>query len=70
MARTSKKNVYEKIEDKKFEIAKTEELLETLNAELQVLYAEKDDLEMHQLLDLMKSNGLNIEQAVSLLNKK
>lgn len=70
MARPSKKTVYERIEDKKNEIIKTEELLEKLNTELHVLYSEKDDLEMHQLLDLMKSNGLTIDKAVELLNNK
>lgn len=68
MARPSKKTVYERIEDKKNEIIEAEELLKRLNSELQTLYSEKDDLEMHQLLEQMKLNGLTIDKAISLLN--
>ena len=69
MARPNKKNVYERINDQRDRIKETEELLVKLNDELQVLYAEKDDLEMRQLLDMMKSNGLTIDKAISLLNQ-
>lgn len=70
MARTCKKNVYERIEDKKNEITRTEELLKVLNDELQSLYKEKDDLEMHQLLQLMKTNKLSIHEALDRLNSQ
>ena len=69
MARPNKKNVYERINGQRDRIKETEELLVKLNEELQVLYAEKDDLEMRQLLDMMKSNGLTIDKAISLLNQ-
>ena len=69
MARPNKKNVYERINDQRDRIKETEELLVKLNDELQVLYEEKDDLEMRQLLDMMKSNGLTIDKAISLLNQ-
>ena len=65
MARINKKSVYERIEDKKQNIKETEELLATLNEELQTLYLEKDDLEMRQLLEMMKSKGLTIDQALA-----
>ncbi len=65
MARINKKSVYERIEDKKQNIKEAEELLATLNNELQTLYLEKDDLEMRQLLEMMKSKGLTIDQALA-----
>ena len=66
MARVSKKSVYERIEEKLQDIKNTEELLALQNEELQTLYSEKDDLEMRQLLDMMKSKGLTIDQAAKL----
>ena len=68
MARKSKSkgiSVYERIEDKLQNIKETEELLVQLNNELQDLYGEKDDLEMRQLLEAMKSKGLNINEALA-----
>lgn len=71
MARTSKKNVYERIEEQQNKILETEELLKTLNEELELLYKEKDDLEMRQLLQQMKDSNLDIETALNrLINKK
>lgn len=64
MARSTRKNVYERIEDKKNEILEAEQLLATLNEELETLYSEKDDLEMKQLLEAMKSKGLTINEAI------
>ena len=51
-------------------IKQTEELLATQNKELEALYLEKDDLEMKQLLNMMKSKGLTIDQALTLLENK
>ena len=65
MARVSKKSVYERIEEKLQDIKNTEELLATQKEELQTLYLEKDDLEMRQLLEMMKSKGLTIDQALA-----
>ena len=59
------KSVYERIEYKLQDIKQAEELLVTLNEELQVLNLEKDDLEMRQLLEAMKSKGLNINEALA-----
>lgn len=69
MARKSK-SVYERIEDKKLSIKETEELLVTLNNELQELCAEKDELEMKKLLEAMKSKGLTIDEALSKIGEE
>ena len=69
MARKSKQqSVYERIEDKKQEIKELETLLELRNNELTLLYQEKDDLEMRQLFEQMKNNGLSIEKAIELIS--
>lgn len=67
MARLSKKSVYERIEDKKLSIKETEELLVQLNNELQELYTERDNLQMTQLFEAMKTKGLDIDEALRLL---
>lgn len=69
MARTAKKNIYEKIEEKKNEIIQAEEVLKKLNEELQELFKEQDRQEMELLLLKMKENGLSIEQALKQLSK-
>ena len=68
MARPSRKSVYERIEDKKLSIQETEELLAQLNNELQELYTERDNLQMAQLFEAMRSKGLDIEEALKLLH--
>lgn len=70
MARPTKKSIYGRIEEKNNEIIEMESQLAALKDELQMLYDEKDDLEMHQLLDMMKANGLTINQAAELFNNK
>lgn len=70
MARPTKKNVYERIEEKLNTIKETEELLVRLNEELQELYSERDKQEMEKLFELMKSNGLTLDKAAELLSKK
>ena len=70
MARPKTKTVYERIEEKLNVIKETEELLVKLNDELKDLYAEKDELEMRQLLEQMKENGLTIDKALQLLKNK
>ena len=67
MARTSKKSVYERIEDKLQNIKETEELLAQLNNELEELYTERDNLQMTQLFEAMKTKGLDIDEALKLL---
>lgn len=69
MARPNKKTVYERITEQQNKIHETEELLSKLNEELQELYKEKDNLEMVQLLNTMKTNGLTIDKAMKLLNQ-
>ena len=68
MARTSKKSVYERIEEKKLSIKETEELLVQLNNELQELYTERDNLQMNQLFEAMKTKGLDINEALKILS--
>ena len=68
MARPIKKNIYQRIEEQKNKIKETEELLVTLNNELQDLYAEKDMNEMKLLLAKMKESGLDIETALAKLS--
>lgn len=63
--KTKSKSVYERIEEKKKNIKEVEDMLDQLNNELQELYLEKDDLEMRQLLEAMKSKGLSINEALS-----
>lgn len=65
MARPTRKNVYERIEDKKKEILEAEQLLATLNKELEVLKTEQDELEMKLLLETMKTKGLSINEALA-----
>lgn len=68
MARTPRKTVYERINEKQQKIKETEKLLLQLNVELKELYSEKDDLEMKTLLAAMKERNLDIEQAVKMLH--
>ena len=68
MARPTRKSVYERIEDKLQNIKETEELLAQLNNELQELYTERDNLQMTQLFEAMKTKGLDIEEALKLLH--
>ena len=70
MARPSKKNIYDRINDKKNEILKAEEYLVKLNNELQALISEKETLEMKLLLQKVKEAGLDIEQALNKLSNK
>lgn len=67
MARQAKKNVYERIEDKKKDIKQAEEYLVQLNEELKELLKEQDELEMVQMLEAIRSQGIDIETALSKL---
>jgi hypothetical protein len=69
MARTVKKNVYERIEDMLEQQKIKEQELENIHQQLQDLYKEKDELEMRLLLQKVKESGLNIDEALSKLNK-
>lgn len=70
MARPIKKNIYERIADKKNEIKHTEELLSRLNNELQDLYKEQDKEEMERMLQQIRANGIDINEALKLLSGK
>ncbi len=69
MARKSK-SVYERIEETKLEITSTEQILVDLKSQLEVLLAEKDDLEMRQTWAAIKNNGLTIEDIQKILEKQ
>lgn len=71
MARQAKKNVYERIEDKKHDIKQAEEYLLQLNEELKELLKEQDDLEMTRMLEAIRNQGIDIETALAkLLSEK
>lgn len=67
MARTSKKDVYTRIDDKKEEIKQAEEQLAKLNEELKELLREQDELEMTRMLEAIRNQGIDIETALSKL---
>ena len=63
------KTVYERIEDTKNKIAAKEQELSELRMQLKTLEEERENLEMHQLFELIKNNGISFEQAKSILIK-
>ena len=63
------KTVYERIEDTKSKIATKEQELCELRMQLKTLDEERENLEMHQLFELIKNNGISFEQAKSILIK-
>ena len=67
MARTSKKDVYTRIEDKKEEIRQAEEQLAKLNEELKDLLKEQDELEMSRMLTAIRDQNIDIETALAKL---
>ena len=71
MARKSKiVSVYERINQKKNEIQQEENVLAKLNNELKELYKEQDNEEMLRMLEAIRSNGLDIETALTKLTNK
>lgn len=64
------KTVYERIADTQNAIAVTEEKLTQLRKHLATLNTEKDDLEMHQLFEFIRSNGITLEQAKALMKEQ
>lgn len=69
MASRKSKTVYERIYEIKEEIMLTENKLAELNNNLEQLNHERDNLEMHQLFDFIRSNGITLEQAKALMSK-
>lgn len=63
------KSVYERIEDTKNKIATKEQEVCELKIQLKTLEEERENLEMHQLFELIKNNGISFEQAKSILIK-
>ena len=70
MARTSRKSVYEKIEDTLNQIKITEDTLNSLNKTLTNLYQEKEDYEMRQAWNTLKQNNISISDLEKLLSNK
>lgn len=64
------KTVYQRIEETELNIQQTEEKLAQLKSTLIELNKERENLEMHQLFNLIKSNGISFEQAKSILIKE
>lgn len=64
------KTVYQRIEETELNIQQTEEKLAQLKSTLIELNKERENLEMHQLFNLIKSNGISFEQAKSILTKE
>lgn len=64
------KTVYQRIEETELNIQQTEEKLAQLKNTLIELNKERENLEMHQLFNLIKSNGISFEQAKSILIKE
>lgn len=69
MARKPKNSVYDRIEETKLEIAKTEQYLAQLKLQLEDLLHEKDDLEMRQSWAMIKESGMTFEEVQKLLMK-
>lgn len=67
MARPAKKNVYDRIVEQKAKIQDAENLLKQLNEELQILFAERDQLEMELIFKQTKESGLSFDEVMNLL---
>lgn len=61
------KSVYERIENTLSEITSTEQILINLKSQLEVLYAEKDDLEMRQAWAIIKNSRITIKDIQKML---
>lgn len=71
MARKPKStSIYEKIEETKNEISKTEQYLAQLKSQLENLLQEKDDLEMRQTWTAIKESGMSLEEIQKILESK
>ena len=69
MARSSRTtSVYDRIAKKMEEIKMAEAQVAKYKEELDVLHQEQDELEMHQLLNMMKSRNMDIKEAVKLFD--
>lgn len=67
MARKPKNSIYDRIEETKSEIAKTEQHLAQLKLQLEDLLHEKDDFEMRQSWAIIKESGMNFKEVQKLL---
>lgn len=68
MARKPKtQTVYEKINQTESEIASIERNLQYLKSQLEILYAEKDEMEMREVWQAIKEKGMSMEDVHKLL---
>ena len=67
---TRRKSIYQRIEETELNIKAAEDRLTELKAHLVELNKERENLEMHQLFELIKSNGISFEQAKNILVKE
>lgn len=68
MARKSTKTVYEKINALENKITEMEKELKESKVQLNVLYKERDSLEMKQMFDYAKENNLSIDEVLKAMN--
>lgn len=63
-------SVYERIEETKSEITSTEQHLSQLKSQLETLLVEKEELEMRQAWEIIKKNGMTLEEIQKILLTK
>lgn len=68
MARKSTKTVYEKINALENKITEMEKELKESKVQLNVLYKERDSLEMKKMFDYARENNLSIDEVLKAMN--
>jgi len=63
-------SVYERIEETKSKIISTEQHLVQLKSQLETLLQEKEELEMRQAWEMIKNNGMTLEEVKKILLTK
>lgn len=63
-------SVYERIEETKSEITSTEQHLSQLKSQLETFLVEKEELEMRQAWEIIKKNGMTLEEIQKILLTK
>lgn len=63
------KNIYEKINLKETQIQQLKHKLSIYETELNQLYKERDSIEMRQIFDTAKANGMSYNQVIHLITK-
>lgn len=68
MARKSTKTVYEKINALESKISEMEKELKESKMQLNVLYKERDSLEMKKMFDYAREHNLSIDEVLKAMN--